>query len=80
MRSWMIAVVWVYIILRYVIFEAVIAIKRGFVILENNVLIKIFKIYPNSWKDIRRFKALLGDFLPEDKLRRNSFFLQGVGK
>lgn len=38
---------------------------------DSNILIKIFESYPDVWQDSRRFKALLSDFLPENKLRRN---------
>ena len=41
---------------------------------ENNILVTIFKLCPNSWEDIRKFKFILSDFLPEDKLKRNLLY------
>ena len=38
---------------------------------ENNIIKQILSLYPDVWKDKKRFRALLCDLLPEDKLRRN---------
>lgn len=38
---------------------------------KDNVLCKILTDYPNSWMDMRKFKALLLDYIPNDKLSRN---------
>lgn len=38
---------------------------------NKNVLVQIFEKYPDIWLDNKRFKALLADYLPEDKLKRN---------
>ena len=37
----------------------------------DNVLISIFQDFPQAWKDAKRFKALLMDYIPTDKARRN---------
>ena len=39
--------------------------------MDNNIISKILADYPDAWKDAKRFKALLLDFLPEDKRLRN---------
>jgi len=38
---------------------------------KENVLCKVFGLYPKVWQEPNRFKALLMDFLPQDKLKRN---------
>ena len=38
---------------------------------SDNVLCQIFSNYPNVWREPNRFKALLMDLLPHDKLKRN---------
>lgn len=37
----------------------------------DNIIIKILKDYPDSWHNRLQFKALLSDYLPSDKMRRN---------
>ena len=39
--------------------------------MDNNIISKILADYSDAWKDAKRFKALLLDFLPEDKRLRN---------
>lgn len=39
--------------------------------IKDNVLCKILTDYPNAWMDMRKFKALLLDYMPNDKLSRN---------
>lgn len=39
--------------------------------MDNNIISKILADYPDAWKDAKRFKTLLLDFLPEDKRLRN---------
>lgn len=38
---------------------------------NENVLVRMFELNPQIWKDSKRFKALLLDFLPQNKLYRN---------
>ena len=41
---------------------------------KSNVLLDIFKLYPDVWLDKRRFKSLLSDFLPENKIYKNLLY------
>lgn len=38
---------------------------------SNNILNTILNDYPDVWKNLNKFKNLLMDYLPQDKLRRN---------
>lgn len=38
---------------------------------KENILEEILKLYPELWKDPKRFKAVLMDLIPEDKMKRN---------
>ncbi len=40
-------------------------------ITQKNVLKDIFTDYPKVWTDTRRFRALLMDYIPQDKVQRN---------
>lgn len=42
---------------------------------KENIIKKILSSYPEVWKDKKRFRALLNDLLPDDKLRRNLIYL-----
>lgn len=41
----------------------------------KNVLVEIFELDQEVWREPKRFKALLSDLLPEDKLKRNLLVL-----
>ena len=43
--------------------------------MSENILISIFTDYPNIWKEPSRFRALLMDLIPQDKLLRNLLFI-----
>ncbi len=38
---------------------------------NDNVLVRLLEIDPSIWQNSKRFKALLSDFLPQNKLYRN---------
>lgn len=42
---------------------------------NENILVSIFDDYPNVWRQPNRFRALLMDLLPQDKLRRNLLYI-----
>lgn len=42
---------------------------------SNNILVTILNDYPDVWKQPNRFKALLMDLIPQDKLRRNLLYI-----
>lgn len=39
--------------------------------MSDNIILKILTDYPDAWKNAKRFKALLLDYLPTDKVTRN---------
>lgn len=47
---------------------------------QENRLNKIINTYPDVWLDYKRFKALLMDFFPEDKITRNLLLISSEEK